>query len=342
MFPNTEIFQYFEMTPDLVCIAGKDGYFRNVNKSVIQTLGYTTEELMAQPIASFIHPDDKELTARRRKELLEGKTLVNFDNRYLTKDGQCVWLHWSSIYLPEREVVFAIAKNINERKVAEEQLTEKYSQFRKLATHFKTSMESDKKTLASELHEQVAQLAWVIKSNLNWLKENVAATNSQAGDRIEHATSATELLIESIRNMSYTIGTGILEDMGLNEALRWLAHEFAKQNDIVCEFESRYDDDRLSREVQLDLYRICQESLNNIATHAEATSVSIDLGAHNENLVLTITDDGRGFEPENISYKRGLTNMKSRAASLNGKVTVHSSEGKGTSISIIVALPIHA
>ena len=78
---NLEMFQFFEMTPDLVCIAGKDGYFKKVNQAVIDKLGYTSEELFSQPIASFIHPLDRDITARKRTELLEGKALINFENR---------------------------------------------------------------------------------------------------------------------------------------------------------------------------------------------------------------------------------------------------------------------
>src|SRR5688572_4759224 len=109
---ENELLSFFKITPDLVCIAGKDGYFRNFNPAVVQKLGYSPEELLAKPISEFIHSEDKEETARRRLELLNGKTLINFYNRYISKAGEIVWLHWTSIYLPEQEVVFAIAKDV--------------------------------------------------------------------------------------------------------------------------------------------------------------------------------------------------------------------------------------
>src|ERR1700761_5505667 len=114
-----KISAFFEMTPDLVCIAGRDGYFKKINKAVIDTLLYSETELMSTPISSFIHPEDKQFTAHKRSELLEGQPLVNFQNRYVSKPGEVVWLHWTSVYFPENEVVFAIAKNITERKKAE-------------------------------------------------------------------------------------------------------------------------------------------------------------------------------------------------------------------------------
>ncbi len=77
----------FDMTPDLVCIASRDGFFRKVNSSVISKLEYTEEELFSRPISSFIHPDDFERTAFTRKEMLQGEALINFENRYIAKSG---------------------------------------------------------------------------------------------------------------------------------------------------------------------------------------------------------------------------------------------------------------
>src|SRR6476660_6848284 len=88
----------FEKTPDLVCIVDKPGWFIDINQAVENTLGYTREELFAQPVSFFIHPEDREKTAARRFELLEEKPLLNFQNRYVTKSGSYVWLEWTSVY----------------------------------------------------------------------------------------------------------------------------------------------------------------------------------------------------------------------------------------------------
>ena len=109
-----ELLPFFELTPDLVCIAGKDGYFRRVNQSVITKLEYTEQELFARPIFDFIYPEDKALALEQRKKLIDGKPLVNYQNRYVSKSGKIIWLNWTSVYFPEREVVFAIAKDVTE------------------------------------------------------------------------------------------------------------------------------------------------------------------------------------------------------------------------------------
>src|ERR1700710_1012828 len=90
---NLELF--FELSPDLLCVAGYDGYFKKINPTVSKTLGYTDEELFARPIDSFVHPEDRVITSKKRGKIIEDNALLNFDNRYITKSGEIVWLSWT-------------------------------------------------------------------------------------------------------------------------------------------------------------------------------------------------------------------------------------------------------
>lgn len=112
---------FFELTHDLLCIAGFDGYFRRVNPAVCKVLGYSEEELLSKPISYFQHPDDKEVTKKYRDPILDGKPLTNFENRYITKRGDIVWFAWTSIPVKDEELIYAIAKNITHKKKQEEE-----------------------------------------------------------------------------------------------------------------------------------------------------------------------------------------------------------------------------
>ncbi|MEO5912123.1 MAG: PAS domain-containing protein [Pelobium sp.] len=111
---------FFELSPDLLCIAGYDGYFKKINPAVSKTLGYSEEELFASPISSFIHPDDRKITSQNREKLIEDVPLLNFENRYLTKTGETVWLSWTSMPIKRDKIVFAIAKIVIYKKKLEE------------------------------------------------------------------------------------------------------------------------------------------------------------------------------------------------------------------------------
>lgn len=107
---------FFELSPDLLCIAGYDGYFKKINPAVARTLGYSLEELYTRPINEFVHPDDREITSQVRSELYRTKPLFSFENRYLTKNGETIWLSWTSLPVESDKLIFAVAKNVTHKK----------------------------------------------------------------------------------------------------------------------------------------------------------------------------------------------------------------------------------
>jgi len=111
---------FFELTADLFCIAGYDGYFKRINPAVSKLLGYSNEELFSRPIYEFIYLDDREITAQNRNYLTKDIPLLNFENRYVTKSGEIVWLAWTSMPVDSEKLVYAIAKNITHKKKLED------------------------------------------------------------------------------------------------------------------------------------------------------------------------------------------------------------------------------
>ena len=331
-----EEFSFFEMTPDLVCVADKDGFFRRVNPAVIEKLGYAQEELFARPISSFIHPEDRELTHDRRTKLIKGHVLENFENRYLTKNDEVVWLAWTSIYFPDKEIVFAIAKDVTERKLAEKEIEEKYKKFKGLASYFKTKIEQDRKYLATELHEELAQLASVVKMDIDWIHSNGQDLQPTFKTRIEHALTISNLLITTLRRISFSISPNMLDDLGLNATLEWHCREFSILNGIPCDLELGYDEKDLHHEIKIDFFRICQEALSNVMYHAEASKITISIKESAGKITLTIEDDGNGFVFEHQQQVSGLIRMRELAASINGKLAIDSEPGKGTRVSVSI------
>ena len=111
--------RFFSLSPDIICIAGFDGYFKKINPALSNLLGYSKEELLENPIQNFIHDDDVLPTTISIQALKNNTPLVNFQNRYITKNGDIVWLSWSSIPEDREDVVYAIAKNITHLKTVE-------------------------------------------------------------------------------------------------------------------------------------------------------------------------------------------------------------------------------
>lgn len=324
----------FERTLDLVCIVDKPGWFKKINPAVIKTLGYSEAELFARPVSALIHPEDKKMTASKRSQLLNNTPLLNFQNRYISKSGDVVWLEWTSVYIPEKEVVFAIAKNITKRKEVEIEIEENYKKYKTLATHFKQHIEKDRKHFATELHEELAQIAAVVKMDIEWVASQ--QQNEISEKRIRHALSTSQLLIDKIRKLSYSINPERIGELGLDNVLRSLCYEFSEHTGITCSYKSSFIENGLDYEVQLDLLRICQEALLNVMHHAEATEVKIELEEKKNKIELSVTDNGKGFEHEN-RQSFGLRSMQGRAASINGNLKIESDRSKGTRVSVSVS-----
>lgn len=330
-----EMTPFFEMTPDLVCIASKDGYFQKINQAVYKCLGYDEAELFSRPIASFIYPDDQELTRRERIKLINGTPLINFQNRYVTKKGELVWLQWTSIYFADQELVFAIAKNITERKLMEQAIETKYLEFKELATHFKQTVERDRKLFADEIHEQIAQLASVIKLDMDWLMNNLPESSGFIRNRLEHAAMVTDLMTRTIGKLSFSISPNMLEDTDLHAALNAVCFEFSRLHGIPCSIEPGFDDSACNNEMKLDFFRICQEALRN--TTYEATRVCVSLKTEAENICLWIRIEGQSFKGREAFAESALKDIKSRVASIHGHLTILPIETGGTIITVLVA-----
>ncbi len=114
----------FNLSIDMLCIAGFDGYFKQLNPAWEKTLGWTNAELMAKPYLDYVHPEDREPTIKAASGLADGKTIITFENRYLCKNGIYKWISWNSFPMVEEELIFAVARDITQRKQMEEELNQ--------------------------------------------------------------------------------------------------------------------------------------------------------------------------------------------------------------------------
>jgi len=121
--------RFFDLSPDLLCIAGYDGYFKKINTSVPKLLGYSEEELYSTPIDDFIHPEDQKLTSATRENMKKSNPLFYHENRYRKKSGGYVWLAWTAMPIEEEKLIFAVAKEVTHKKLLEAERMELLENF---------------------------------------------------------------------------------------------------------------------------------------------------------------------------------------------------------------------
>ncbi|PJJ08700.1 PAS domain S-box-containing protein [Flavobacterium sp. 1] len=194
---------FFELSADLLCIAGFDGFFKRINPAVSQLLGYTNEELFSKPINYFIHIDDREFTSKVRNELYKNKPLLNFENRYVTKSGEIVWLSWTSIPATDEKLVYAIAKNITHNKKLEEERNLLLSKF----TKTNNDLKKISYTSSHDLRSPVNNLLTIFS-----LLDLTKIEDSETLQFLEMLQSATETLKETLNNY---VDVLLLEDKSI-------------------------------------------------------------------------------------------------------------------------------
>ena len=133
--PPTEddLREFIDLSLNLLCIAGTDGYFKHVNPAWETTFGYTKEEVLSRPYLEFVHPDDREATIAEATNIASGRSTLSFENRYRCKDGSYRWLLWSAVVRPERGLIYCIAADVTERKREAARLAAQYAVTRVLA-----------------------------------------------------------------------------------------------------------------------------------------------------------------------------------------------------------------
>jgi signal transduction histidine kinase len=200
-----------------------------------------------------------------------------------------------------------------------------------LQYQFLETQENVARRFSHELHDELGQSLTAVKANLSALREGVAER-----DRLEDCSRLVDQAIKDVREMSQLLRPTILDDFGLDAALRSLAESFSQRTGIQVNYQSDIAERRLRDQTETHLFRIAQEALTNVARHAEATSVNIELLSRDDELVLTIWDNGRGFEPKQrqSALGLGLAGMETRARGCGGRLALHASDGKGVKIEV--------
>lgn len=233
-----------------------------------------------------------------------------------------------------------ILRDITHRKQYEDQLRQQQAELRELSARVLEAREEEKTVIARELHDELGQMLTALKMDIAWLRDRLPPS---AEDLVAKAAQVNALLdrtVGSVRRIAADLRPLMLDDLGLHDAMSWLVDDFASRSSVECSLQMPGDGALadVDRAVAITLYRVLQESLTNIARHAQAKHAWVILGAGGSMLQLEIEDDGRGIAEENLAQPRslGIKGVRERVRYIGGMVEIGRAPRGGTRVFVRV------
>jgi signal transduction histidine kinase len=235
--------------------------------------------------------------------------------------------------------IFGNTIDLTERKKTNEKIEKSYEEIRRLSEYLQNIREKERTNIAREIHEELGQHLTVMKMDISWLKKKLENKDRETIQKTERLIDLLDETMKTVRRISHALRPSLLDDLGLVPAMEWHLTEFNKHSGIETVFHYPPDDIVLPDTFNIGLYRIFQESLNNVVLHANANEVKVKLGSEDGHLVLSIADNGNGFDKETINNKPtlGILGMKERTSMMGGVYKIVTMPGKGTTV--IVTIP---
>ena len=308
--------------------------FTYVNEEAVKLLGYETEQWY-QPdfFASHIHPDDRERVLAIRCNHDQPDQRYDFESRMLAKDQRIVWIRNLAEVVDEcnkhrRMRGFMI--DITDRKRAEETL-------RELGGRLISAQEEERSRLARELHDDVNQGMAVLSIQLEQLQQDLYKS-LDVSQRFQNLREQVQEISQDIHRLSYRLHPAKLDYLGLGAAVKSLCAELKESGKLQIEFQQARVPARLPQDVTLCVFRIAQEALRNCIKHSGARAVEVLLEKNNNEIHLSVSDNGCGFDPESKLTRKGLgfISMRERLRLVDGCIHIHSRPLRGTRVEVSV------
>jgi PAS domain S-box-containing protein len=334
--------ELFENAKDAIYVHDLQGTYLSINRAAEKLSGYSREEIIGHNFKEFVAPEHAKYVRDSfwRKLAQQGET--TYEVEVIAKDGRRVPIEISSRAIYDKGELVGVqgmARDITERKLAQDAL-------QMFSRQLIEAQEDERRRIARELHDQIGQILTAVKMNLHSVQR--LCEGPEAGSYVKDNIEAVDQALRLVRDLSVDLRPPILDDLGLTTALRWYVDRYTKRTglsvDVLIDLPD--ENERFSRELETACFRIAQEALTNVVRHAEATQVIVRLTRDADALLLTVKDDGIGFDVERLRTRAprvatlGLISMQERAHAAGGTIELDSAPANGTEIRF--SLPLDA
>lgn len=349
----------FDKSADAIFLIGAEerelGRIISANAAAAAMHGYGVDELIGMDIRDLDTPECAAHSDERINALLE-KGSLNFEIDHRRKDGSTFPLEVNAniVTFKDRRFILAIDRDITQRRrdeqirrQAEEEVKQHLASVLALTDRLETVREEERKRISREIHDELGQMLTVLKMNLHGMEKQILRITDEKirnplEERVVEADALTDDTIKAVREIALRVRPSVLDQLGLLSAIRQECGLFSERAGLECEIITDEKLPALDDRVNTTLFRLCQEFLTNIARHAEASHVTVELHQVNGEILLQVDDDGKGFDPQTADRTGhlGLVGVRERVNNLHGQLKISSVPNQGTSI--IVSIPTAA
>ena len=311
----------------------------DVNDRACEVYGFTCDQFIGKSMAE-ISKFHRKVTRQIKAVLKKGKKHAYEAIQYKADGSEMhVEVSSSAVNYKDRQAILSINRDITERKRMENLIA---TERKKRLSAIIDGQEIERRRVSRELHDGLGQLLTAAK-----LRLRQSAKYSEHEKVQEHLSDTNEIIdltISEVRKISYNLMPTVLNDFGLTAALEKMADQLTDDKGLKINFLSQVDFDRLPKDMEVGLYRIAQEAVNNAMKYAEADKIDINLEQKGQEVTLVVDDNGKGFSKDapiqygNNGSGKGLYNMHERAELINGKFILESEPGKGTTVKVLTNL----
>ena len=338
------VLRQLPLFPAAVCVCDEFGAVQLYNRAAVELWGCEPPDPHASQnfCGSYLlfHPDGTPMPHSESPMAEVLRTGAQVQNRELVvgrPDGTRVPVLASVVPLRDGSgsLIGAVSclQDISERKRAEERLQESHDKLQLLSRRLVESQETERRHIARELHDEVGQTLTVAEMNLQAVMNSPAA--SRLREHLNKSLEAVERVLGQVRDLSLSLRPSMLDDLGLEPALRWYTRQQAGLTGLQAAFEADPLEDRLDPIIETACFRVAQEALTNVSRHALARSVTVSLRQEDGRLHLIVRDDGVGFDVALLRQQAvhgaslGLLSMEERATLVEGCLELKSAPGQG-------------
>lgn len=331
--------QVLDTDPNLIFVKNAEGRFIWANQAMAEACGTTVQEMiwkhnselypdLAPEVANFLTTDLEVIRGRREVIVTESARLP---------DGRQRWYLTIKRPLVEQDGtvnVLGIAVDITEQRQSEKMLADSYKELQRLSAHLENVREDERTRIARELHDEMGATLAAMKMRVAWMSSKLPADRQELSEEAGHISELVSDGIRTVREIVYKLRPSSLEDVGLAAAIEDCVKKFRQHSGIECTLSMPESEFTLEPGRAALLFRIVQESLSNVAKHAQASHASVLLTKGRRSLTLVVEDNGNGFEQKHKEKSFGLLGIRERALMLGGRARIVSTPGQGTRITV--------